>query len=882
MLNAHNWQSEFVLPAAWLVAAGAVMPWALTPPALAQARFNDMQGHWAQACAEQLASKQIISAFEDGTFRPSKPVKRGEFAVIIDKAFPNAAPIREAIRFADIPTDYSAAAAIERSYRAGFISSYSLEIFNPNKPISRLQVVQGLVNGLKYSPSKPVSETLQAVYEDAASIPSAAEQAVAAATEKGLVVNYPNPKQFNAGQAATRAEVAAFLCQALLKPGQKALVPAQYIAGVKPPTPAPSAAAPTQPKPAAAAPSAAAPSAPKPAAAAPAPAPATPATPAPATPAPATPAPATPATPAPAAPAPATPAPATPATPAAPAEPTVTTKIQAVETGNVRTEFSYQIKQGSDTGSNWRLKILRGGKTLIDEPVLLSARRQADSPIGEAQRVSEGRLLNLVVRDIDADREPEVILDLATGKNSDGCCSYSLIYDYLPLLNKYTFIEQFWGNVGYQVKDVEGDGIPEFESKDERFARALDIPAEDVQLPKRIWHYRQGEMVDVTRQYPQLVYEQAKQLWQTFLERRSQNQEVRGVLAAYLANKHLLGEDAEGWQLVGQVYQGTDRESYFAQLRQLFATFGYVTASALEKKPELLNTFTGVSNPAFSVAVSPDGKTLAVGSSKDIQLWDLSAGQLKSTLSGHGGNVWSVAISSDGQTLASCSGDTTVKLWDLATGKQTRSLSHGSWVNFVAISPDGQTVASAFRKLKLWNKTSGELQQTVDGFGPVIFSPDGKLLIGSDGRGNVQLLDAATGAVQRTLSTADHSGEGMKLMAISPDGQTLASLRSGSNTIKLWNLNSGDMLRSLDGKVEGISALAISRDGKLLASATGSGKIQVWDLRAGELALSFESHSQQVSGLAFGPDRLLVSVGADKANDSPQGAMSIKSWRLPS
>ncbi|WP_044171322.1 S-layer homology domain-containing protein [Kamptonema formosum] len=861
MLNAHNWQSEFVLPAAWLVAAGAVMPWALTPPALAQAKFNDMQGHWAQACAEQLASKQIVSGFEDGTFRPATPVKRAEFAVMIDRAFPDAAPVREAIRFADIPTDYSAAGAIERSYRAGFLSSYSLEIFNPNKPISRLQVVQSLVSGLKYSPSKPVSETLQATYADAAGIPSAAEQAIAAATEKGLVVNYPNPKQFNGGQAATRAEVAAFLCQALLKPGQTALVPVQYIAGVKPPTPAPAAAAPATRTPAAPAPAT--------------PAPAAPATRTPAAPAPATPAPAAPAaaTPAPAAPAAATPAPAAPAAARA---------TKTIETGSVRAEFSYQIKEGSDTGSNWRLKILRGGKTLTDEPVLVSARVQGESSIGEAQRVSEGRLLNLVVRDIDADREPEVILDLATGKSGDSCCSYSLIYDYLPILNKYTFIEQFWGNVGYQVKDVEGDGIPEFESQDQRFARVLDIPAEDVRLPKRIWHYRQGEMVDVTRQYPQLVYEQAKQLWQTFLERRSQNKEVRGILAAYLANKHLLGEDAEGWQLVGQVYQGTDRDSYFAQLRQLFATLGYVTASAQEKKPELLNTFTGVSNPAFSVAVSPDGKTLAVGSNKDIQLWDLSAGQLRSTLSGHGGNVWSVAISSDGQTLASCSGDTTVKLWDLATGKQTRSLSHGSWVNFVAISPDGQTVASAYRTLKLWNKASGELRQAVDGFGPVIFSPDGKQLIGSDGRGNVQLLDPATGAVQRTFSTADHSGEGMKLMAISPDGQTLASLRSGSNTIKLWNLNTGDMQRTLDGKVEGISAMAISPDGKLLATATGTGKIQVWDLGAGELALSFESHSQQVSGLAFGPDRLLVSVGADRANDRPEGAMSIKTWRLPS
>ncbi|MHC5824775.1 MAG: protein kinase domain-containing protein, partial [Nostoc sp.] len=78
------------------------------------------------------------------------------------------------------------------------------------------------------------------------------------------------------------------------------------------------------------------------------------------------------------------------------------------------------------------------------------------------------------------------------------------------------------------------------------------------------------------------------------------------------------------------------------------------------------------------------------------KLWIiLFAGEVIRTLRGNSSSVNSVAISPDGKTLASDSGNN-IKLWNLATGKQIRTLTgHSSWVGFFAFSPDGKTLASA-------------------------------------------------------------------------------------------------------------------------------------------------------------------------------------------
>ncbi|MEQ8381148.1 MAG: family 10 glycosylhydrolase [Coleofasciculus sp. A1-SPW-01] len=197
--------------------------------AYAQTRLSDIQGNWAQSCIEQLAQQQIIRGYPDGHFQPNAPVTRAEFAAMLGKAFPDAPEIRTGGKFADVPTRHWASQAIRQAYQTGFLAGYPGGLFQPNQPIPRVQALVSLASGLKYVPQQPAAETLTSAFEDANTIPNYSQGAIAAAVENQLVVNYPSVQTFNPNQNASRAEIAAFLCQAT----QTAeLIPSQYIAKV--------------------------------------------------------------------------------------------------------------------------------------------------------------------------------------------------------------------------------------------------------------------------------------------------------------------------------------------------------------------------------------------------------------------------------------------------------------------------------------------------------------------------------------------------------------------------------------------------------------------------------------------------------------------------
>jgi uncharacterized lipoprotein YddW (UPF0748 family) len=195
--------------------------------AFSQTRLNDIQGNWAQPCIQQLAQRKIISGYPDGSFKPNAPVTRAEFAAMLGTAFPDASAVRTGGKFADVPITYWASDAIRKAYQTGFLAGYPGGVFQPNQNIPRVQALVSLASGLKYVPAKPSLETLNTAFADATGIPEYSKSAIAAATEKQLVVNYPNARTLNPNQLATRADIAGFICQAT---GAVGLVPSQYIA----------------------------------------------------------------------------------------------------------------------------------------------------------------------------------------------------------------------------------------------------------------------------------------------------------------------------------------------------------------------------------------------------------------------------------------------------------------------------------------------------------------------------------------------------------------------------------------------------------------------------------------------------------------------------
>ncbi|HYW18211.1 MAG TPA: family 10 glycosylhydrolase [Nodularia sp. (in: cyanobacteria)] len=180
-------------------------------------RFPDVQNHWARPFIEALTTRRILNGYPNGTFQPDNSVTRAEFAAILEAVFTVSAK-RQYVPFADVPANHWAISAIKKTYEAGFLTGYPDGRLRPNDRIFRSDVLVAIVNGLEIAANvKPdLLSLLTQIYEDAAKIPAYARTQVAIATRTDLVASYPNVKLLNPSVAATRAEVAVIVYQALV------------------------------------------------------------------------------------------------------------------------------------------------------------------------------------------------------------------------------------------------------------------------------------------------------------------------------------------------------------------------------------------------------------------------------------------------------------------------------------------------------------------------------------------------------------------------------------------------------------------------------------------------------------------------------------------
>ena len=199
---------------------------------------------------------------------------------------------------------------------------------------------------------------------------------------------------------------------------------------------------------------------------------------------------------------------------------------------------------------------------------------------------------------------------------------------------------------------------------------------------------------------------------------------------------------------------------------------------------------TGGPTGVHSLAFSPSGDTLASGSGdQTIKLWDVTNQTLIATLTGHTSHVWSVAFSLNG-TLASGSRDGTVRLWDVAARTSTATLEGNTGrVLDVAFSPDGTILASSTDgPMLLWDVSTRDTIATLQGYGEASFSSDGTVLATGAGLGEVLLWDVGKREKVDALGHPDHleDGSGFGINGVfSPDGSLLASV--GLNGIELWD-----------------------------------------------------------------------------------------------
>ena len=188
----------------------------------------------------------------------------------------------------------------------------------------------------------------------------------------------------------------------------------------------------------------------------------------------------------------------------------------------------------------------------------------------------------LSVRDLDADGDVEIWVDTYSG--GAHCCTTSHFYRYAPGRRRYLRSDHAWGNVGYRAKNVDGrDGV-ELLSYDDRFAYRF-TPFAASFFPLRLWHFDGGRLRNVTRLFPGLVEHDATELWNAYRRLRRTNDDVRGVLAAWLADQYVLGRGEDGWaavetalargELEGDGIVGPSGRAYVRELRAFLRRAGY-------------------------------------------------------------------------------------------------------------------------------------------------------------------------------------------------------------------------------------------------------------------------------------------------------------------
>lgn len=252
---------------------------------------------------------------------------------------------------------------------------------------------------------------------------------------------------------------------------------------------------------------------------------------------------------------------------------------------------------------------------------------------------------------------------------------------------------------------------------------------------------------------------------------------------------------------------------------------------------EPFQTLRGHQNRVLAISFSPDGKTIASGSTdRTIKLWNPESERCRLTLQGHTSWIWDLAFHPSGNEIASASYDRTVKLWDVETGNCTRTLEgHLGSALSVAFSPNGEWLASGGyeQMLKLWSTESYACSRTWYAHGnriwSIAFSPNSEWLASAGDDNQVMVWDVQTGKCLQVLSGHQQL---VTTVRFSPDGRQLVS-GSADRTIKHWDLETGECIQTLSGHQHWVWSLIFITP-NLLLSASQDESIQCWDLQTGQ------------------------------------------------
>ncbi|KIY50774.1 dynein regulator [Fistulina hepatica ATCC 64428] len=289
-------------------------------------------------------------------------------------------------------------------------------------------------------------------------------------------------------------------------------------------------------------------------------------------------------------------------------------------------------------------------------------------------------------------------------------------------------------------------------------------------------------------------------------------------------------------------------------------------------------------HPLYSILASASDDTT-------IKIWDWETGDFERTLKGHTRMVTDIEFDHKGQLLVSCSHDMFIKIWDSQSDwKNTKTFpGHEHVVSSVRFMPSDEYIVSAGRDktIRIFEVASTHLVRTITGHSDwvrcVTPSDDGKLLASCSQDHTARIWDPSNGECKMELRDHEHVVEAVvfaptiayaAIRTLCKIPNTDRSKRHGAyvvtggrdRMIKLWDTQSGQMLRNFAGHDNWVRALVFHPSGKYLLSASDDKTIRVWELENGRCMRTIDAHLQFVTTMAWGRQRVAGGGGTHQTN----------------